>query len=219
MLRIALAEILGTFIIVFLGTGSMILNILTSGAVTDLGVCLIWGFAVFLAIIVAERIGQGHFNPSVTLVVAIKQKLPPIQVSVRIVMQSLGAVGASLLLQTWAPGAKSLGETLPALRLWEVFLIEVAISFALMLTIEFSASKKLGLSAAATLIGAYVFVAAYITGPYTGCSMNPARSFGPAFIGGDLQWMWLYATAPTLGMLLTLPVLSKTRLLRQAATT
>jgi len=72
MLKLALAEIVGTFIIVFFGTASMVVNATTGGGLTDIGVCFMWGAAVFSAIVIAEKIGQGHFNPAVTIADAIK---------------------------------------------------------------------------------------------------------------------------------------------------
>ena len=204
MLKLALAEIVGTFIIVFIGTAGMVANDVTGGAVTHYGVCLIWGVAVFLAIITAERIGQGHFNPAVTIASAIKSKLKASTVSVHIISQCVGAILASLVLSIFAPRGSNLGATLPRLDIIYVFLIEVAISFCLLAVIEFTIIKKMTLVKAALIIGVYVFIAAVITGPYTGCAMNPARTLGPALIGGVKEALWLYMVAPVLGMLLVL---------------
>jgi aquaporin NIP len=202
MLKTALAEIVGTFIIVFIGTGAMVADTAMAGKLTALGVCLIWGFAVFLAIIVAERIGQGHFNPAVTIVSAIKERFGFSTILLHIFFQCIGAILASIVLSFFAPSGSDLGATVPRLELGYVFLIEVVISFCLLAVIEFTVIKKLSLFKAALIIGIYVFIAAIITGPYTGCSMNPARTLGPFLIGTFKEALWLYITAPILGMLL-----------------
>src|SRR5512135_927096 len=103
MLKIAIAEILGTFIIVFIGTGAMVADDVTAGAVTHLGVCLLWGLAVVLAIVIAERIAQGHFNPAVSVAAAIKERMPLRLLALRIVSQCFGAIVASLLLHFIVP--------------------------------------------------------------------------------------------------------------------
>lgn len=215
-IRTSLAEIVGTFILVVIGTGSMMLNEITSGEVTHIGVCAAWGLAVYLAIWFAERIGKGHFNPAVTITVAIKEKMPVAEAGLRMVAQTIGAIVASIVLRHYCPTIKTLGQTLPNLPIVSVFLIEVVISFALMVVIEYTVAKKFTLYMAALAIAVYVCVAAIITGPYTGCSMNPARSLGPALIGGGMEWMWLYTLAPMVGMLLTLPVLKRTKIMQMA---
>ncbi|HYM20739.1 MAG TPA: aquaporin [Candidatus Kapabacteria bacterium] len=205
--RIVAAEIIGTFIIVFLGTGSIMANEATSGGIAHLGICIIWGFAVFLAIVVAERIGQGHFNPAVTIAVALKEKISASVILLRIASQVIGALAASTLLRYALPTITTLGQTLPNLPVWMVFLIETVISFGLMATIEFSVLKKLKLTNAALIIGGYVALAAFVAGPYTGASMNPARTLGPAIVGGIMPALWLYMIAPSLGMVLAVSII------------
>jgi aquaporin Z len=201
LFRTAAAEILGTFIIVFIGCGSMMLDQMTHGVITHLGVCIIWGIAVFLAIISAERIGQGHFNPAVTIASAIKLPMDPGEILQRIGAQLLGATAASVLLRQLLPTVNTLGETLPNLSLAFVFIIEVVISFGLMAVIEFSLAKKMRLPIAALTIGGYVFLAAFFAGPYTGASMNPARTIGPAAVSHLAPDLWVYIVAPTVGMI------------------
>lgn len=180
----------------------MVVNATTGGGLSHIGVCFAWGAAVFSAIVIAEKIGQGHFNPAVTIADAIKEKLSFPIIVVHIVFQCIGAIVASLLLSFIAPTGSDLGATVPRLAIGYVFLIEVAISFCLLGVIEYTVIKKLPLVKAAFIIGVYVFIAAIITGPYTGCSMNPARTLGPALIGSYKEALWLYCTAPVIGMLL-----------------
>ncbi len=208
MLKTALSEFLGTFIIVFIGTASMIINDTSGGAVTHLGICITWGVAVFLAIYLCEKIAEGHFNPGISIVLAFTNGTTASVFVLRLVSQIAGALIASILLSVIFPTNQSLGGTLPNVALWEVFLIEVAISFALMATVFFVQSKgdTLSIFKVALIIGGYVFVAAYLTGPYTGASMNPARTLGPAIVSGYAPALWLYMITAPIGMFLAVPM-------------
>jgi glycerol uptake facilitator-like aquaporin len=179
----------------------MMFDELTHGGVTHLGVCLVWGLAVFLAIVLAERIGQGHFNPAVTIASAIKLNIEPGELLQRTAAQFVGAAAASGVLRLIFPSVNTLGETLPGLPVEWVFLIEVIISFGLMAVIEISLAKKFKLRVAAAVIGGYVFLAAFFAGPYTGASMNPARTLGPAAISHLAPALWVYMIAPVVGMI------------------
>ncbi len=208
MLKTAISEILGTFIIVIIGTASIIINDMSGGAVTHFGICICWGVAVFLAIYLCEKIAEGHFNPAVSTVLAITSgTTTPIYI-LRVVSQLSGAILASVILSLIFPMHPSLGGTLPKLDHWKVFIIEVTISFALMTTVFFVQSKgeKLSVFNVALIIGLYVFVAAYITGPYTGASMNPARTLGPAIVSGYAPSVWLYMITAPIGMFLAVPM-------------
>ena len=208
MFKTALSEILGTFIIVFIGTASIVINDTSGGAVTHLGICIAWGLAVFLAIFFCEKIAEGHFNPGVSTVLAFTNGTTVPKYILRIFSQVFGALLASFALSLIFPAHPSLGGTLPKLDLWAVFLIEVTISFALMTTVFFVQSKGdiLSIFNVALIIGTYVFVAAYITGPYTGASMNPARTLGPAIVSGYAPSVWLYMITAPIGMFLAVPM-------------
>jgi aquaporin NIP len=201
------AEILGTFIIVFIGTGAMVLDEATPGILTHLTVCLIWGAAVAFAILSAGKLAESHFNPAVTLALVLAGKFSAKKSVEHITAQILGAVLASVFLYILFPKNSTLGSTLPEVSPWLAAGIEIAISFFLMssiaLTEIFNIHKK---ALAAFVIGVAVMLLAYFAGPLTGASMNPARSIGPALISGHTEYLWLYLVAPVIGMMLAVPL-------------
>ena len=201
------AEILGTFIIVFIGTGTMILDEVTIGAVTHFGVCLIWGIAVAFTIIFAGRIHESHYNPAVTLALVVAGKFSAKRSVEHIAAQIIGAILASITLYFLFPKNTTLGSTLPSLSIWAAVVIEITISFLLMATIAaidiFKITHKI---LPAAIIGSVVMLIAYFAGPLTGASMNPARSIGPALISGHTEYLLLYLTAPVIGMMLAVPL-------------
>ncbi|MEP7236157.1 MAG: aquaporin, partial [Ignavibacteriota bacterium] len=169
------AEIIGTFIIVFIGTGAMILDESTSGSLTHFGVCLIWGIAVAFAIVSAGRIHESHYNPAVTLALVFAGKFSPKRSVEHILAQIFGAILASIILVVMFPKNPTLGATLPAISPWAAVAVEIAISFTLMSSIvllEVFQVKSNVLPA--IIIGSFVMLLAYFAGPLTGASMNPA---------------------------------------------
>lgn len=207
MRKYIIAEITGTFIIVFVGTGAIVLDEVTTGAVTHFGVCLIWGIAVASAIVYAGRIHESHFNPAVTLALVVAGKFSAKRSVEHIIAQIIGAILASLLLYLLFPKNPTLGATLPSLTIWATVGIEILISFLLMTTIAaidiFKIKHK---TLPAIIIGTVVLLMAYFAGPLTGASMNPARSIGPALISGHTEYLLLYLLAPIGGMMLAVPL-------------
>ncbi len=207
MKKYFIAEIIGTFIIVFMGTGAIILDEATTGSVTHFGVCLIWGIAVASAILLAGRIHESHFNPAVTIALVVAGKFSAKRSVEHIIAQIIGAILASILLYLLFPKNSTLGSTLPSLSVWATVAIEVVISFLLMATIAaieiFKIKHKI---LPAIIIGSVVLLLAYFAGPLTGASMNPARSIGPALISGHTEYLLLYLVAPIVGMMLAVPL-------------
>jgi aquaporin Z len=206
------AEILGTFIIVFLGTGAMVLGESTTSSLTHFGVCLLWGVAVAFAILSAGRIAESHFNPAVTLALVFAGKFSAKRSVEHIIAQIAGAILGSCILYLLFPNNPTLGSTLPAVSIWAAAGIEIVISFILMSSIVLSENLKNRITPA-IVIGGAVFLLAYLAGPLTGASMNPARSIGPALISGHTEYLWLYLISPIIGMFLAVPMyrLSKTK--------
>jgi aquaporin Z len=201
------AEILGTFIIVFIGTGAIILNEVTGGNVTHIGVCLLWGFGVALAIASAGRLAESHFNPAVTIALIIAGKFSLKKSFEHIGAQIIGALLASIVLYLIFPKNATLGSTLPTVSPWLAAGIEIIISFVLMASVALTEVMNIESRILAALtIGAAVTVTAYFAGPLTGASMNPARSIAPAIVSGHLENLLLYLIAPVLGMILAVPL-------------
>lgn len=200
------AEFLGSFILVFCGTGAAIIDETTKGAVTHAGVAITFGLVVMALIYAIGDISGAHMNPAVTITFASAKLFPLRDVVPYIISQVTGALAASLVLKFLFPGSLTLGATLPAGMPMQSFVLEVLLSFMLMFVIfrVATGSKEQGLFAG-TAIGAVVLLEAMFAGPISGASMNPARSLAPAIISGHTEHLWIYISAPVLGMLLALP--------------
>lgn len=198
-----LAEGIGTFALVFCGTGAIIINDLSGGAVTHPGVAGTFGLIVMAMIYTFGDLSGAHINPAVTLAFAYANKFPWKKVPGYILSQLIGALLASALLWLLFPDHPTLGATLPGLAIWKVFLLELILTYFLMLVIIHVAtgSKEIG-SMAAVAIGGVVLLEALFAGPVTGASMNPARSFAPALLSGNMSDLWIYTLAPIGGAIL-----------------
>ena len=192
-----LAESLGTFIIVFIGTGSIIWNDLIS-PIGGLGISISFGFAVYFGIVVSAKYSGAHLNPAVSVMLYFKKDITTKRLINHLLFQCFGAIAASLLLYVLAPNHETLGSTLPSSGVLNSFILEFLMTLALCYTILwFSGSQYSKWTKHAVSI--VVFLEAYFGGPYTGASMNPARSLGPALFSGNLDTLWIYIPAPILG--------------------
>ena len=202
-----LAEILGTFAIVFCGTGAIIINQETAGAITHVGVAITFGLIVMCMIYALGNISGAHFNPAVTLAFALFNKFKWKQVLPYVMSQTLGAFAASTLLRLLFPANKLLGATLPSGVWSQTFILEFILTFLLMLVILHVAngSKEQGMFAGLA-IGATVLLEAMFAGPICGASMNPVRSLAPAVVSGYTQYLWVYLTATVFGALSAVPI-------------
>ncbi len=201
------AEFIGTFALVFAGTGAIIIDHASGGAIGHAGVALTFGLIVMVMIETFGDVSGAHLNPAVTIGFAVARGFPLVEVPRYIAAQLLGALAASGLLRVLFPADATLGATLPAGPWWQSFTLEVLLTFFLMLTIlsVTTGSKENGISAGLT-IGGLIALEAMFAGPICGASMNPARSLAPALISGKLGDLWIYLVAPTLGALLAVPV-------------
>ena len=202
-----LAEAFGTFCLVFAGTGAVIINDVSGGAVTHLGVALTFGLIVMAMIHTVGDVSGAHLNPAVTLGFWAARRFPAAEVLPYLASQVTGAVLASAVLRGLFPGHATLGATLPAGPVMQSFLLEVILTGILMfviLSVTHGAKEK-GLTAAAA-IGGVVALEALFAGPVCGASMNPARSLAPALVSAHLEHLWIYLTATVLGALLAVPL-------------
>lgn len=201
------AELVGTFVLVFAGTGAIVINDISGGAITHLGVALAFGLAVMVMIYAVGGVSGAHLNPAVSLAFCSAGRLPLRDASAYIVSQMAGALLASGVLRLLFPAHPTLGLTQPAGPVWQSFVLEVLLAVLLMLVIlsVSNAAREKGINAALA-VGGVVALEALFAGPISGASMNPARSLAPAVVAGNLTNLWLYLAAPTAGALLAVPV-------------
>lgn len=195
-----LAELFGTFTLVFTGTGAIVVNEISGGTVTHVGIALTFGLVVLALIYSLGEVSGCHLNPAVTLGFLASGRLAWQSVFPYLVAQILGATLASLALHWMFPENLGLGATLPAGPSLQSFFLELILTLFLMFVIlsVSTGSKEKGLMAGVA-VGAVIALEALLGGPISGASMNPARSFGPALVTGNFHHLWLYLTAPILG--------------------
>jgi aquaporin NIP len=206
-MRKYIAELTGTFIMVFCGTGAMIADQQSSGAVTHVGVAITWGLIVMAMIYALGDVSGAHMNPAVSIGFVVAKRFPLKTLPTYIAAQVAGALLASFTLKLLFPTSPLLGATMPAGSEMQSFVLELFLTFFLMLVIMTVAhgSKEQG-EFAGIAIGAVVGLEAMFAGPICGASMNPARSFAPALFSGHLEHLWLYIAAPIIGAVLAIPV-------------
>ncbi|MBC7980815.1 MAG: aquaporin [Armatimonadetes bacterium] len=206
------AELLGTFILVFAGTGAIVVNEMTGGTVSHVGVALTFGLVVAAMIYTFGDVSGAHFNPAVSIAFALTGRFPFANLPAYISAQMIGALGASGTLKLLFPDSQTLGMTLPTGTVSQSFFLEIILTAILMLTIlsVSHGAKEKGITAAIA-IGSIVGLEAMFAGPICGASMNPARSLGPAILSGNLQHIWLYPTATILGAAIAIPLFQLTR--------
>lgn len=188
---------------IFCGTGAMTINEITGGEVTHVGIAITWGLIVMSMIYAFGETSGAHFNPAVTIAFAYAKKFSWKEVPKYIIAQILGAFVASLILLFLFPTSEFLGATIPTIDVWRAFVLELLLTFFLMVVIinVSTGSKEMGVIAGIA-IGAVVLLEAMFAGPITNASMNPSRSLAPNIVSGNIQGLWLYIIAPILGALL-----------------
>lgn len=200
------AELIGTFILVFAGTGAIVINELY-GNVTSLGIGLTFGLVVMAVIYSIGEISGAHINPAVSIAFWIAKRMEAKEVLPYIFFQLLGALFASLIIHLLFPQSQLLGATLPSGSWWQSFILEFILTFILMFVIlqVSSGNKETGVIAGVA-IGSVVAFEAIFAGPVCGASMNPARSIAPAMVAGHLTHLWIYITATTMGAIASVGV-------------
>ncbi len=198
--RKLLAECLGTFMLVFAGTGAIMINDLYGGVITHLGVALAFGLVVATIIYTYGDVSGAHVNPAVTIAFAVAGRFPNSMVVPFIIAQLIGAVIASFSLLLLFPVHQTMGATIPSGSVLQSFVFEFILTWWLMAVIlgVSTGAKEKGFIAG-IVIGGVVALEALFAGPVSGASMNPARSIGPALVSGELTALWVYIAAPILG--------------------
>jgi len=201
------AELIGTFALVFCGTGAIVINQQAGGAITHVGIAITFGLIVMSMIYSLGNISGAHLNPAVSIAFTVAGRFPARRLPAYIASQLTGALLASFTLKFLFPTNQLLGTTLPLGTDTQSFILELILTFFLMLVIINVAvgSKEQGMFAGLA-IGSVVALEAMFAGPICGASMNPARSIAPAIASGHLAHLWLYIVAPVAGAALAIPV-------------
>ena len=199
------AEAIGTFALVFAGTGAIVINQVTGGVITHPGIALTFGLIVLAMVYTVGDISGAHLNPAVTLGFATAKRFPWREVPGYLISQTAGAIAASATLHFLFPANQNLGMTLPAGSETQSLVLEMLLTAGLMFVIlnVSTGAKEKGITAGIA-VGAVIALEAMFAGPICGASMNPARSFGPALIAGHWEHLWLYVVGPVAGALIGL---------------
>lgn len=202
LLQACVAEAVGTFGLVFAGTGAVVINATTGGAVTHVGIALTFGLIIFAMISAVGHVSGAHFNPAVTVAFASARHFPWARVGPYVGAQVVGGIAASALLRMMFGDIVHLGATVPRGSDGQSLALEIVLTFFLMFVITAVATDARAVSrAAAFAIGGTVGLEALFAGPISGASMNPARSLAPAVISGTGTSLWVYLVGPFLGAL------------------
>jgi MIP family channel proteins len=214
MLGSAVAELVGTFILIFTGCAvatAAILQRSTAGPLSydSLAVALAFGLALTVVVAAIGHVSGAHVNPSVTLALAATNKFPwqfvPIYVGAQLVGAILGAIAVWI---TYGEPGRELADvaaTFPAEDVWDIqaFLVEVLVTFILVfVVISVATDDRAPAGVAPLAVGFALACGVLIAGPVTGGSLNPARSLGPMILAGRFDAAWVYILAPIVGAVL-----------------
>jgi aquaporin Z len=196
-----LAEGIGTFVLIFIGTGAIMVNTITEGAITHLGICLIFGAIVTAIIYTIGHISGAHINPAVTLAFWSSNVFPSNKILPYVLSQFSGGILASLLLRIILGNVANMGAILPSNNNWlQALIAEIILTFILMFVVLGSSlDRRAPIGFGAIAVGLTVVAEAAFMGPITGAGMNPVRSLAPALIAHTLEYQWLYIIGPVIG--------------------
>ena len=200
-----IAELIGTFVFVLIGAGSIITNTLTHGALGLLGIALAHGLALSIMITAFAATSGGHINPAVTIAMLVTRRIAPLLGLLYIVAQLVGATLAGLLLRAVFPQAvwqaAQLGTPMlaPGVSFGTGVLVEAALTFFLLLAVFGTAVDPRAPKIGGFGIGLTVAFDILMGGALTGAAMNPAIAFGPALAGGFWQNDLVYWIGPIIG--------------------
>ncbi|BDS09801.1 MIP/aquaporin family protein [Aureispira anguillae] len=197
-----IAELIGTFALVFFGTGAIVVDHITHGAISHLGVALSFGLIVTIMIYALGSISGAHINPAVSIGFCFTNRFHKKDLAPYLIAQTTGAIAASFVLFFLFVNHGNLGSTQPSGTIMQSFVLEMILTYFLMLVIlcvsqNPEISKFTGIA-----VGATVMLEALFAGPICGASMNPARSIAPALVSGNLAALWVYILAPIIGAII-----------------
>ncbi|MBA0812026.1 hypothetical protein Gohar_026024 [Gossypium harknessii] len=196
-----MAEVLGTYFLIFAGCAAVVVNVNNEKVVSLPGISMVWGLAVMVLVYSLGHISGAHFNPAVTIAFATCKRFPLKLVPAYVFAQVIGSTLAAGTLRLLFSGPHDVfAGTSPQGSDLQAFGIEFIITFYLMFIISGVATDNRAIGELAGLaIGATVLINVMFAGPITGASMNPARSLGPAIVSNHYKGIWIYLMSPTLG--------------------
>jgi aquaporin Z len=202
LVRRSLAEAAGTFFVVLLGAGSiMVSNVTNNEHIGTVGVGFAFAFTLAALVYAFGRVSGAHVNPAVTVALWTRRRFPGRDLLAYVVAQCAGAILASAILRWIVGPVADLGATVPVMPPLQSFTVEFLMSFFVLLTILGVATQPGGGGGGGGIaIGLAYGVGTLIAAPFTRASLNPARSFGPAVVGGDWYAHWIFWLAPIAGM-------------------
>ena len=205
--RTALAEFIGTAILVFVGTSTAVASVATGQASYEsLAVVLAFGLTLTALAAAFGHVSGCHLNPAVTLGLAVTRRFPWSAAGAYVLAQLAGGVAGAAA--TWAVFGRAardeglLGATVPlaGVSAGRAFLVEVLVTFVLVLVVVSVATDDRAQAAIAPVAVGFALAAGiFVAGPLTGGAVNPARAFGPDLLAGQLSSLWIYLLAPTVG--------------------
>ena len=200
-----IAEFVGTFALVFVGGGAIMMVQHTNNNAGLLPIALAHGLILALMVSAFMNVSGGHFNPAVTTALLVARRITPTVAGVHIVAQLIGGVVAALALKVTMPAAvfsaTLAGGQSVALEITatQAILLEAIATFFLMNVIYGTAVSSAAPKIGGMAIGLTIAADILAIGPLTGASMNPARSFGPAIVSGVLAGQIVYWVGPIIG--------------------
>jgi aquaporin Z len=193
-------ELLGTFMLVLVAAGGGLLH--AKGQISLSAAVVAPGLMVMAIILSMGAVSGAHLNPVVSIAFASRGDFPWKRVPGYVAAQLVGAALACLFLLAVFGNVGHLGATLPGpgYHAWQAFLMEIVLTAGLVSVILGTASAAQNVGTIGALgVGGYIALAGLWAAPVSGASMNPARSFGPALVGGDWTAYWAYAAGPLIG--------------------
>ncbi|KAJ0623325.1 putative major intrinsic protein [Helianthus annuus] len=196
-----IAEVLGTYFVIFAGCAAVVVNTDKDKVIGLPGISIVWGLVVMVMVYSVGHISGAHFNPAVTIAFASCNRFPVKQVPAYVAAQVLGSTLASGTLRLIFNGRQDhFAGTLPAGSDLQSLVLEFIITFYLMFVISGVATDNRAIGELAGLaVGATVLLNVMFAGPISGASMNPARSLGPAIVSKEYRGIWVYMLGPTAG--------------------
>lgn len=208
-IKSAAAEFLGTFFIVFSASGAIMVDVITGGALGQVGTSLSFGVAVAVMVLLFGSVSGGHFNPAISLVMLAVRGMPMKQLLLYVGVQLAGGLFAAIVLLNLLGDIAQLGTPVPNLEIATVAdvsstILIIVLEFvfaALFMAVVLGVSKETFLKGplAAFSVGSAVALVAFVGGPITGAALNPARYLGTAVISGTFDYIVTYLSAILFG--------------------